>query len=211
MISKALHTHLYDNATVVLFGKRTPFFIGILNGCFRLPETINTMQTRAFYSSPLGKIILTAQDNALTGLYFDGQKYLPNISAFVKNNQLAIFSQTAQWLDIYFQGKNPHFTPPLLMTASDFRQRVWQMLMEVPFGKTISYKEIAQKIAHQQNRLTMSPQAVGNAVGHNPISLIIPCHRVIGSNGNLTGYAGGMDKKISLLKLEKVNMVNGAF
>ena len=169
------------------------------------------MQTRAFYSSPLGKIILTAQDNALTGLYFDGQKYLPDTSTLLENNQLAIFSQTAQWLDIYFQGKNPYFTPPLLITASDFRQRVWQMLMEVPFGKTITYKEIAQKIAHQQNRLTISPQAVGNAVGHNPISLIIPCHRVIGSNGNLTGYAGGMDKKISLLKLEKVNMVNGAF
>lgn len=169
------------------------------------------MQTRSFYSSPLGKIILTAHHNALTGLYFGGQKYLPNTKALPENNQLVIFSQTAQWLDIYFQGKNPHFTPPLLITASDFRQRVWQMLMEVPFGKTITYKEIAQKIAHQQNRLTISPQAVGNAVGHNPISLIIPCHRVIGSNGNLTGYAGGMDKKISLLKLEKVNMVNGAF
>ena len=136
---------------------------------------------------------------------------MPDTSTLLENNQLPIFLQTAQWLDIYFQGKNPHFTPPLLITASDFRQSVWQMLMEVPFGKTITYKEIAQKIAHQQNRLTISPQAVGNAVGHNPISLIIPFHRVIGSNGDLTGYAGGMDKKISLLKLEKVNMVNGAF
>ena len=191
-----------------LFAKITLFFIAIFNRYFRLPETINTMQTCSFYSSPLGKIILTAHNNALTGLYFDGQKYLPNISAFLENNQLAIFSQTAQWLDIYFQGKNPHFTPPLLITASDFRQSVWHMLMQIPFGKTISYKEIAQKIAHQQNRLTISPQAVGNAVGRNPISLIIPCHRVIGSNGDLTGYAGGMDKKISLLKLEKVNIFN---
>ena len=166
------------------------------------------MQTRSFYSSPLGKIILTAQNNALTGLYFDGQKYLPDTSALLENNQLPIFLQTAQWLDIYFQGKNPCFTPPLLMIGSDFRQSVWQMLMKVPFGKTISYKEIAQKIAHQQNRLHMSPQAIGNAVGHNPISLIIPCHRVIGSNGHLTGYAGGIDKKISLLKLEKVNIFN---
>lgn len=166
------------------------------------------MQTRSFYSSPLGRIILTAQNNALTGLYFDGQKYLPDTSALLENNQLPIFLQTAQWLDIYFQGKNPCFTPPLLMIGSDFRQSVWQMLMKVPFGKTISYKEIAQKIARQQNRLTISPQAVGNAVGHNPISLIIPCHRVIGSNGHLTGYAGGIDKKISLLKLEKVNIFN---
>ena len=104
------------------------------------------MQTRSFYSSPLGKIILTAHNNALTGLYFDGQKYLPDTSALLENNQLPIFLQTAQWLDIYFQGKNPCFTPPLLMIGSDFRQSVWQMLMEVPFGKTITYKEIAEKI-----------------------------------------------------------------
>ena len=112
------------------------------------------------------------------------------------------------WLDIYFKGKAPDFTPPLCMETTSFRKAVWEIMLTIPYGKTMTYGEIADKIAKQKGLLKMSAQAVGGAVGHNSISLIIPCHRVFGSNGSLTGYAGGIDKKVQLLRLEKADMLS---
>ena len=117
-----------------------------------------------------------------------------------------VFDQTQRWLDCYFSGKNPGFTPPLRPEGSPFRQAVWKILLQIPYGETITYKDIAEEIARQQGKQTMSAQAIGGAVGHNPISIIIPCHRVVGSDGSLTGYAGGIPKKVGLLTLEQANM-----
>ena len=111
--------------------------------------------------------------------------------------------QTVKWLDIYFSGREPDFTPPLHLTGSEFRLAVWELLLGIPYGQTTTYKELAGRIAEQRGIKTMSAQAVGGAVGHNPVSIIVPCHRVLGTDGSLTGYAGGIDKKISLLTLEK--------
>ncbi len=159
------------------------------------------------YHSPLGDITLGSNGEALTGLWFDGQKYfgdtLPNE---YKQEKLPIFDETSHWLDIYFSGRNPDFIPPLSFHATPFRQAVWEILLSIPYGKTMTYGEIADKIARQKELEKMSAQAVGGAVGHNSISIIVPCHRVVGTNGSLTGYAGGIDKKIKLLELEKVNM-----
>ena len=119
-----------------------------------------------------------------------------------KEKSLPVFTEACRWLDIYFSGKEPLFTPPLTLRASPFRQAVWEIILTIPYGKTMTYGEIAKRIAMQKGILQMSAQAVGNAVGHNPISLIIPCHRVVGSDGSLTGYAGGIDRKVKLLKLE---------
>ena len=159
------------------------------------------------YKSPLGGITLSGNGTELTGLWFDGQKYfgdtLPNE---YEEKTLPIFEQTARWLDIYFSGKDPGFTPPLSMETTPFRKKVWEIMLTIPFGQTMTYGEIADKIAKQKGLLKMSAQAVGGAVGHNSISLIIPCHRVVGRNGSLTGYAGGVDKKVQLLTMEKVDM-----
>lgn len=117
------------------------------------------------------------------------------------------FSQKQKkWLDVYFSGEEPKFTPPLHPTGSVFRQEVWKILLQIPYGQTITYGEIARRMAVMKNTSHMSAQAVGGAVGHNKISIIIPCHRVVGTNGSLTGYAGGIDKKILLLKLERTDM-----
>ena len=118
-------------------------------------------------------------------------------------NNLPVFKQAFNWLDIYFSGNEPDFTPKLNPRGSPFRKTVWDIMLKIPYGKTTTYGQIAQQIAKQKGIKDMSAQAVGGAVGHNPISIIIPCHRVIGANGNLTGYAGGLDKKCYLLKLEK--------
>lgn len=153
--------------------------------------------------SPLGEIILASDGDALTGLWFDGQKHFPHkLIAQSQVKVLPIFSQTCRWLNIYFSGKEPRFTPRLNMNASPFRKIVWEILLAVPYGKTITYGEITRLAAQKMGVKRMSAQAVGNAVGHNPISLIIPCHRVLGSNGNLTGYAGGLEKKQRLLEME---------
>ena len=117
---------------------------------------------------------------------------------------MVIFDETRRWLDIYFTGRQPDFIPPLLMRGSAFRQRVWEVLLTIPFGQTMTYGEIAHLIAEERGLESMSAQAVGGAVGRNSISLIIPCHRVVGADGSLTGYAGGIDKKIWLLKMEGI-------
>ena len=162
------------------------------------------------YSSPLGDILLASKNNELVGLWFKDQKYFlgPIKEKTKEKNNEEIFLKTKNWLDRYFKGEQPNIKElSLNPIGSDFRKEVWKILCEIPYGKTIAYKEIADKIAKEKGIKSMSAQAVGGAVGHNPISIIIPCHRVVGTNGNLTGYAGGLDKKEYLLKLEQVNIM----
>lgn len=159
------------------------------------------------YESPLGAITLASDGEALIGLWFDGQKYFADcLDAEYEEKMLPIFEQADKWLDIYFSGKEPDFTPPLTMKTTEFRKAVWDIMLSIPYGKTMTYGEIADRIAKQRGLQKMSAQAVGGAVGHNSISLIIPCHRVVGTNGSLTGYAGGVGKKVKLLELEGVDM-----
>lgn len=163
------------------------------------------MEYTYYYHSPLGEIILASDGKALTGLWFDEQKYFAStLSENHIQKNLPIFEQTAKWLDIYFNGKEPDFTPLLSMKTTPFRKTVWEIMLTIPFGQTMTYGEIANQIAKQKGLAKMSAQAVGGAVGHNPISLIIPCHRVIGANGSLTGYAGGIHKKAQLLTIEGI-------
>ena len=159
------------------------------------------------YVSPLGGILLAADKIGLTGLWFDGEKYYAdNLPPEHMEAETPILREAVRWLDIYFNGREPDFTPPLHPIGSPFRQEVWKILIKIPYGTTITYGEIAKQIAKRTGLAKMSAQAVGGAVGHNEISVIIPCHRVVGANGSLTGYAGGIDKKIELLKLEHTDM-----
>ena len=156
------------------------------------------------YSSPLGNITLASDSKFLTGLWFNGQKHFPhNLISESTEAELPIFKQAVNWLDTYFSGKEPDFTPPINLNTTPFRKAVYDILLTIPYGQTMTYGEIANIIAKQNGVEHMSAQAVGGAVGHNPISIIIPCHRVVGANGSLTGYAGGLEKKIALLKLEQ--------
>lgn len=160
-----------------------------------------------YYHSPLGGITVSGNGNKITGLWFDGQKYFGDtLPKNYEEKNLPVFEETKKWLDIYFSGKAPDFTPPLDLQATPFRKAVWEIMLTIPFGQTMTYGEIANNIARQRGLATMSAQAVGGAVAHNPISLIIPCHRVVGTNGSLTGYAGGIEKKVQLLTLEKTDM-----
>ena len=156
------------------------------------------------YQSPLGPLVLTGDAEALTGLWFQDSPPpgLPGES----DPACPVFPQVFRWLDCYFSGSVPDFMPPLHMMGTPFRQKVWQILLDIPYGKTITYGEIARILAKEQGDCPMSAQAVGNAVGHNEISIVIPCHRVVGAKGNLVGYAGGIERKIALLKLEQVDM-----
>lgn len=164
------------------------------------------MDYTAHYDSPLGGITMASDGERLAGLWFDGQKYFAD--ALDKEHEerpnLEIFDSTRRWLDIYFTGKAPDFTPPLLMRTTPFRRRVWEIMLTIPFGRSMTYGGIARQIARERGLSSMLSQAVGGAVGHNSISLIIPCHRVVGTNGSLTGYAGGIDKKMRLLQMEGV-------
>ena len=159
------------------------------------------------YSSPLGGILLAADEIGLTGSWFDGEKYFAdNLPAEHVERQTSILAEATRWLDIYFTGKEPGFTPPLHPIGSPFRQAVWEILLQIPYGQTTTYGEIARQLAEKQGLEKMSAQAVGGAVGHNEISVIIPCHRVVGTSGSLTGYAGGIDEKVKLLELERADM-----
>jgi methylated-DNA--[protein]-cysteine S-methyltransferase len=159
------------------------------------------------YNSPLGGITLSSNSTELTGLWFDGQKYFGDtLPQKYEAKSLPIFDTARHWLDIYFSGKAPDFTPPLKLETTPFRKLVWEIMLTIPYGKTMTYGEIAGKIVEQYGLNKMSAQAVGGAVGHNAISIIIPCHRVVGTNGSLTGYAGGIDKKLQLLKMENVDI-----
>ncbi len=159
------------------------------------------------YDSPLGGILLAADDVGLTGLWFDWQKYFArDLSDERIEQETPILAEAKRWLDIYFSGKEPDFTPPLHPVGSAFRQSVWEILLQIPYGQTVTYGEIARQLAEKQGLNRMSAQAVGGAVGHNEISIIIPCHRVVGTDGRLTGYAGGIGKKKKLLELERADM-----
>lgn len=167
------------------------------------------MLYKTYYNSPIGKLLLVSDGEKLIALCVENQKYYfdETKSDIALDDNLKVFEKTRKWLDRYFNKKAPNITEiPLAPQGGEFRQLVWKILCEIPYGKTITYGEIAKKVAKQLNKEKMSAQAVGNAVGHNPISIIIPCHRVVGTNGSLTGYAGGIDKKIMLLELEGVDM-----
>ena len=159
------------------------------------------------YASPLGAITLACDDAAIIGLWFNGQRYFGNIlpKQPVEKEQ-PLLQDTKRWLDIYFSGRAPDFLPPLRYDSTPFRKAVCEIMLTIPYGKTMTYGEIAAAIAKQQGLSKMSAQAVGGAVGHNPISLIIPCHRVVGTNGSLTGYGGGIARKVKLLELERADM-----
>lgn len=159
------------------------------------------------YSSPIGELLLSSNGEKLTGLWFDKHINFKDENILAGEYKfLPVFEQTVKWLDIYFSGENPDFTPPLQLEGTPFRKSVWEILRKIPYGKVTTYGDIARQIGRQKGVGKMSAQAVGGAVGHNPISIIVPCHRVVGANGNLTGFGGGIDKKIALLKLEKVDM-----
>ena len=157
--------------------------------------------------SPVGMLTLSSDGTALTGLWLDGQKYfgagLPNA---VKENDLPVFEQVSAWLDAYFAKQPLPDLPPLAPRGSDFRQVVWRLLLEIPYGQVTTYGALAQIL--RDRGISAAAQAVGGAVGHNPISILIPCHRVVGADGSLTGYAGGVEKKRFLLALEGVDMTN---
>ena len=159
------------------------------------------------YRSPLGGITLASEGDALIGLWFDGQKYFGDaLSGEYAEKKLPVFEQTARWLDVYFSRKAPDFIPPLSMKTTPFRKTVWEIMLAIPFGQTMTYGEIAKQVALKSGLPRMSAQAVGGAVGHNSISLIIPCHRVVGTDGSLTGYAGGIDRKVQLLTMERADI-----
>ena len=158
------------------------------------------------YISPIGIITLSSNGTALTGLWFDGQKnFAQTLSKPYEEKLLPVFEDTIKWLDIYFGGAVPDFTPELSIHSTPFRKAVYDILLTIPYGHTITYGEIAANLSHQMGKKIISAQAVGGAVGHNPISIIIPCHRVVGVDGSLTGYAGGIDRKRFLLELEGGN------
>lgn len=154
------------------------------------------MTLTAHYSSPIGPIVLTYDDTALTGLRFASSADGSNGEPIADNSPLAA---CFRWLDLYFSGRQPDFTPPIDLRGTAFQQRVWHELLTIPYGQTVTYGEIARRVGCR------SAQAVGGAVGRNPIALIVPCHRVIGSDGSLTGFAFGLRRKQYLLQLEQSN------
>ncbi|MDE6639194.1 MAG: methylated-DNA--[protein]-cysteine S-methyltransferase [Acetatifactor sp.] len=161
------------------------------------------MQHTVTYQSPLGKILLAADNIGLTGLWFEGQKYYAcGLDREHDEKKVPVFEEVRHWLDIYFSGKEPDFMPTIHMTGTTFQIEVWGILRRIPYGETVTYGEIAKKLARERGLSEMSARAVGGAVGHNPVSVIVPCHRVVGAGGSLTGYAGGIDRKIKLLMLE---------
>ena len=156
------------------------------------------------YSSLIGSITISSNGTALTGLWFDGQKYFAQtLSEPYEEKLLPVFEDTIEWLDIYFGGAVPDFTPELSVHSTPFRKAVWDILLTIPYGQTMTYGEIAEILAQQTGKKKMSAQAVGGAVGHNPISIIIPCHRVVGADGKLTGYSEGLKRKQFLLDIER--------
>ena len=165
------------------------------------------MMFTAHYQSPLGEILLAADEVGLTGLWFDRAKYYAaGLAPQSTERETPPLTEAKRWLDVYFSEKMPDFMPPLHPIGSAFRQSVWEILLQIPYGKTTTYGEIARQLSEKMGLSRMSAQAVGGAVGHNEISIIIPCHRVVGTNGSLTGYAGGIDKKGKLLELEQTDM-----
>ena len=159
------------------------------------------------YDSPLGGITAASDGETLTGLWFDGQKYFGSTLGIQRDEKsLPVFEETDRWLDLYFSGKEPDFTPLLSLHSTAFRETVWKLLLSVPYGQMTTYGQIAKLAADRLQTGKIAARAVGAAVGRNPISLIIPCHRVIGADGSLTGYAAGIERKLRLLELEKADL-----
>lgn len=159
------------------------------------------------YSSPLGEVLLSADDMGLSGLWFPGQRHFARtLPPGAVPRETPVLTETKRWLDCYFSGKRPNFLPPLHLIGTDFQQAVWNLLSEIPYGQTATYGALARTLAQQLGKPAMSAQAVGAAVGRNPVSVIIPCHRVVGADGNLTGYAGGVERKRFLLNLEGADL-----
>ena len=155
------------------------------------------------YLSPLGGVTLASDGDALTGLWFDGQRHFGRgLEEGAGESDLPVFDETVRWLDAYFRGERPGFLPRLHMIATPFQSAVWRALLRIPYGETASYGEIARAVSAEWGG-RVSARAVGGAVGRNPISLIVPCHRVVGADGSLTGYAGGVERKARLLALER--------
>lgn len=165
------------------------------------------MQYTAKYRSPLGEMLLAADEAGLTGLWFEGGRfYAESLDPEHEEKEVSVFETVRRWLELYFSGKEPDFMPPIHMLGSPFQLDVWGLLRQIPYGETVTYGELAKMIARQRGLSRMSAQAVGGAVGHNKISIIVPCHRVVGADGSLTGYAGGMHRKEQLLTLEGVDI-----
>ena len=159
------------------------------------------------YDSPLGKILLAADEEGMTGVWFEAQKYFAaKLPPENEEGTMPVLGEACRWLDTYFTGREPDFTPPLHPVGSDFQRAVWQLLLQIPYGQTTTYGALAGELARQRGLTHFSAQAVGGAVGHNRVSIIIPCHRVVGSGGSLTGYAGGLENKIKLLTLEGADL-----
>ena len=157
------------------------------------------------YQSPRGEILLAADNIGLTGLWFYGQKYFAlHLDESHEKKTCPVLGQAKIWLDLYFSGQKPDCSVPLHLRGTEFQKEVWEILCDIPYGTTVTYGKIAAVLAQKRGLEHMSAQAVGNAVAHNPVSVIVPCHRVLGSKGSLTGYAGGLERKIKLLELEKV-------
>ena len=158
------------------------------------------MQYIHYYESPIGQILLTADEQGLTDLMLQGEPWTLPVDH--SEETTPAIKESILWLDIYFSGNIPDFTPPLHLTGSPFQMEVWELLLKIPYGSITTYGDLAKQIAQQRGISRMSAQAVGGAVGSNPVSIIVPCHRVVGTNGNLTGFASGLDNKIALLKQE---------
>ncbi len=159
------------------------------------------------YQSPLGGITIASDGAALVGLWFDDQRFFAaSPSPEQEEKPLPVFEQADRWLNLYFSGRDPGFAPPVKLRTTEFRQAVCNIMLTIPYGRTMTYGKIAEIVARQKGVRHMSAQAVGGAVGHNPVSLIVPCHRVIGAHGALVGYGGGLDRKAALLALEHANL-----
>ena len=161
------------------------------------------MQYTARYASPLGEILLAADEQGLTGLWFQGQaRFAAGLEAGAREGPSPYLDDAQSWLDAYFAGEEPPERPPLHLSGSPLQRQVWALLQQIPRGRTTTYGALAKQIAQARGLARFSAQAVGQAVGRNPVSILVPCHRVLGANGSLTGYAGGLERKRALLRLE---------
>lgn len=156
------------------------------------------------YNSPFGEITIASDGDNVIGIWFDRQKYFAaTLDENYSEKELPIFYHVKKWLDAYFNGEKPKMTLPIKLEGSQFQLVVWQILLSIPYGQTMTYGEVAMRVSEKLGMASMSAQAVGNAVGHNPICIVVPCHRVVGVGGKMVGYAGGIERKIGLLKLEQ--------